>query len=1089
MQLNYKIFYKQFGIRRLQSFLSPRLLDLFNLPRDSIIHYQTNDGQANIDTSKLWLAQYTKRIIVDYPEKLEDTLGNPKRKATILKTEIRPFHMENKRFKYMKDHFTIIKDEFSLLISNYNYLDVVYRYVDLPMTKYYKWWNTQKTIWSNVNTIANNSTRNQFIFMNVPVEMPSYSMLKIFSSKTNLSLIKVFDTPDKLAILELWKWLSIEHRDKSTLAPLELKNLNKVNLIFTNSNNKSTVINLGYLNSWIKDQENTTEFSNISQFNSGQIQKIFLKFLLVAQEGIPEVEELPTEDTEVEGSKQVDEQDVEELADDEDVNEDSYDEPIINSVPNDDLEVLDTGETNPDKLSMGFSKAKAKAVPDKILDERDSFMMQLAAIDSDIQDLESITLRRLKAKNIKTSEFTDSEIDDQTDMADSLDSEDSVIDKEEVAKLIFTDMNYEQAVIEQLDDYAEYGMLSASEYKKLSKDLEAYKSLKDPYGSKLPIVEAMVVTHEDIQIDASKTVISASENVIDKSMLHSSLQAFDVDYINKVLNKDILSMVSSIQRAGVIIKRHEVELVTSALGQYEIHVLELKPIDGVSSTIRFKIPKIDDDGTMNCGGNKYVLRKQRVDCPIRKINPYTVALTSYYGKNFVTLNQKKANNSLEWIVKHVNKTTMEDHAHITKVAPANVFDNNFPAPYIYNALASHYKSIKAGKYTLIFDHSLRINLVNNNEELLTNLETDGKVIVGLSDKSELVVVDKDNNFFTLTNNQLLPIGNIFTLLQLPEQNAPVDFTEVRIFSKTISVGVVLSYFLGFDKLLAFLDVPHRVVEGRKNQLLAADEFSIPFKDRKYIFSRKDKVASLIVGGFLDFEKEIKQYNAADFNDKDVYLNLLASKGLSALYIRELELTDKLFVDSITKSILEEMNEPTTFKGLLIRSTEMLLAYHHQDSQDMASMRVRGYERIAGTIYKELSVAIRQFKNKNISGRSKVDISPYQVWSTIMKDQSMKLVEDINPIQNLKESEIVTYVGEGGRGKDSMNRKSRAFHKNDMGIISEATVDSSDVGINTYLSANPSFKNLRGIATIGAEINPTNLVSTTALLAPGSDNDD
>ena len=168
---------------------------------------------------------------------------------------------------------------------------------------------------------------------------------------------------------------------------------------------------------------------------------------------------------------------------------------------------------------------------------------------------------------------------------------------------------------------------------------------------------------------------------------------------------------------------------------------------------------------------------------------------------------------------------------------------------------------------------------------------------------------------------------------------------------------------------------------------------------------------------------------------------------------------------------------------------MLNDYHHPDSQDMSQMRIRGYERVSGFIYKELATAIRAYRNKNIAGKSKIDISPYQVWSSFMKDPSIKLMEDINPIQNLKESEVFTHVGEGGRSKDGMNKASRAFHSNDMGIVSEASVDSSDVGVNAYLSANPSIRNLRGLPSKEKILEPSSLISTSGLLAPFVTNDD
>ena len=61
----------------------------------------------------------------------------------------------------------------------------------------------------------------------------------------------------------------------------------------------------------------------------------------------------------------------------------------------------------------------------------------------------------------------------------------------------------------------------------------------------------------------------------------------------------------------------------------------------------------------------------------------------------------------------------------------------------------------------------------------------------------------------------------------------------------------------------------------------------------------------------------------------------------------------------------------------------------------------------------------------------------------------------------------------------------------MGVISESTVDNSDVGINTFLSANPQFDSLRGTTKLFdiTNPNPTSLLSTGAQLSVGSTHDD
>jgi hypothetical protein len=300
--------------------------------------------------------------------------------------------------------------------------------------------------------------------------------------------------------------------------------------------------------------------------------------------------------------------------------------------------------------------------------------------------------------------------------------------------------------------------------------------------------------------------------------------------------------------------------------------------------------------------------------------------------------------------------------------------------------------------------------------------------------------------------------------------------------------------MGLSNMLVLLEskynLRYRIVDGGRTRVtLAPNEYTIKFADSIIVAERDSLVATYILSGLNDYDKEIKKYNREEFNKKNVYFNLLKYRGLGVIYMKELTNLKDLFLDPITISILEEMNEPTTFEGLICRATELLTTYEHPDSQDTRYQRIRGYERFAGTIYKELTTSIRAYRNKNVTGRSRIDISHYQVWSSIMKDSANKIAEDINPLQNLKEQEIVTYVGNGGRDKESLNKKSRAFHKNDIGVISEATVDSSDTGVNVYMSANPSLKSMRGTVDFDKEKTSSNMLSTSALCSVGSMHDD
>jgi hypothetical protein len=227
------------------------------------------------------------------------------------------------------------------------------------------------------------------------------------------------------------------------------------------------------------------------------------------------------------------------------------------------------------------------------------------------------------------------------------------------------------------------------------------------------------------------------------------------------------------------------------------------------------------------------------------------------------------------------------------------------------------------------------------------------------------------------------------------------------------------------------------------------------------------------------------------DNPNVYLNILDFVGLSARHLKEISLFTSLFVDPITRELLVEMKEPTTVQGLLVRSSELLLVDTHPDLLDMKYMRIKGYERLAGAVYAELVQSVRAHRSRADKSSKPLELHPYAVWTRVVQDPSMALVSDQNPIENLKQKEAVTYAGIGGRGSRTMTKVTRQYHESDIGVISESTLDSANVGVNVFTSADPQFKSLRGTTRPldYSSVSPTSLLSTSALLAPGSDHDD
>lgn len=204
---------------------------------------------------------------------------------------------------------------------------------------------------------------------------------------------------------------------------------------------------------------------------------------------------------------------------------------------------------------------------------------------------------------------------------------------------------------------------------------------------------------------------------------------------------------------------------------------------------------------------------------------------------------------------------------------------------------------------------------------------------------------------------------------------------------------------------------------------------------------------------------------------------------------------KDFYNEFDKSFLELFPHfITSFNELLVeegriypKSGELLTTDYVEKKRRL----LKGYERIPGAIYREVAQASRNYNSRPTSPRYGVDIKPTAIWQAIQQDPSISQVQNINPVHNLKEQEAVTESGTGGRSSRTMTAAHRSYDELDFGVISEATVDSSEVAVSTSTSASPN------IITLSGETRDYNketdgigtIMSTSANASPCALNDD
>ena len=1060
MKIEYPFFYRKRGIRYIEEIAHPRMQPIveLELPYSSVYHYLDVHGNTKGPSNDDYLFKnIIKPIYVEHVFNLTSEQGGP-RKIIINPAGIqRDYANQNRRTRLLRNFLSVDKARDTLVAVNYAPLAHSARYMRNPYTEHNRWYNCFATAMDKITEMSEFSFRQHFLICKAPKLIPSLSQITMAANDFNQTILKTFRTEESYLLLELWKWLS-DDPSTSVFARLPLNKIHLVNLVFQ-ENAEWTILNLGQLWAYKKPIEDTDDTENVSlqpviqakqKLNSQQLQKRLLRMMISIMESntlAAPVEEIASKTV---VSKLV------QKAQGDDAEPEPDGEPVDTSdlsvyVP--DTPVNEPAESN--TLPVMIDSDDDENDTQKLIDDEDR------QLDEDLASLNEIVKRK--------------------------DQEEATAEKPLEALMVNTEsIDFSSGIKQMTERLADDGNLSAGEYKRFMRLADGYKTMLAP--DLTPLGDFVDIKYESLKIQDNIT-IPDSKTVFDKSMLKSSLLDFDRRYIKEVMPKHIASMAIAIQGAGVAVTEYKVVNVADAMGAYQDVTIGVSPIIGKSSVLRAKIPLVNEDGVFISGGTKYKMRKKRGDLPIRKVSPDRVALTSYYGKLFINRGKKKTNDYGHWITNRVIVKGLDKQENFIKeLVMGEVFDNHRFTPRAYSALSKSIQSFKVDDWSLFF--SREDLLKHTTLQDIQPYENDGSVVCGIAEDGSFMVMDEHNFIYRGNNGQVQPIGEFETFLNIGV-DAPVESAGLVIYGKEIPLAVILSYQLGFEKLMRLLKVePRRVPAGSRLNMLT-HEYSIAFSDETLIFPKENRLASIILSGFNDYKNSLKLFSVYSFDKRGVYLNLMNDNGLTVRYLREIERIFKIFIDPITHQLLVQMNEPTNFDGLLFSAAKKLLIDSHPDEGDPMYMREKGYESFAGALYTELVQSLREHDGKLSKSTTALSLNPYAVWKRISEDPAKSLISEINPIEALKASEAVTLGGTGGRSRRSLTKSTRAYHKNDMGIISESTVDSSDVAINVYTSADPQYIDLLGRHKV---MDPKNrsmasTFSTSALLAPASDHDD
>lgn len=1045
-QQTYSMFYRDNGVRFITHLKSPNLREYNDLvlPRNSIIHWLDYERKYFIGPpeDEPLLQRTGNRIyveaITEYPEnntKPGWVVATSNTNGLVIK-----YDSDNpniRRMTKMVDEYTA-NDVTPMFV--YGLLSSKYRYKTHVDSKLNQWMNYHYTVFNNALNVARVSDRQQFIEIEVPSRFPSFQNLKKGENGITKANIRYLSLTDHWMIVVLWNLIAGNGND-FVFKDYTLEDFKKINIIWK-TGSKYLLTNMGVLLGFAHGEG--------ASIRSIQLQKMLINAFI-------NINLLTKNENE---SKQELDDSVDNFADAEDT---SYDEEET------------VGDDTPD----------------------DSGSFEINPFKQQKKEIQEVMNRsQLKDDFVSPNDIKldDDDGEDNVDDDDFLTKLDAVADNEDLDSTgykayVATPITGESVIEKEGSKLVKAGIMSVGSFDRLKRLASESRDIPDPLNPNKTIGESSVVTKEDTMIEEKTSLNVESNDIVDESMNYSSLNKYNKQYIENVHHKDVLNAVMSIQRGGVVVKDYQVERIESVNDKYNIHKVQIETAKGHVSTLSFKIPVIETDGTFKSAGSRRYIRKQRGDVPIRKVDFNSVALTSYYSKMFVNRSDRKQFDFDNFINNHIVSSTIDQAWHIEDIKFGNVFNGRLNLPRIYSTLARKFISFTCRGQTLYFN----INNVskNFNDRLrrkdvipLAKDNKSGKTTMYLTKEDNPILLDSQGNDINMTLEKFLGIDMSI---------APVEYADVNIFGKNIPLVLILAHHIGFGNLLKTLKLKPRREARNKRLNLENGEYAIKFKDEVLIFNRNyNKHGNIIINGLLRFKNTINTISVYDLDNKSIFNDLFEEIKAPLKLLKESKDMFNLWVDPITEGILNDMKEPTDLVLLFIRASELLISDEHPDGMDVAYMRDKGYERIAGMVYSELVKATREYNTRSLYNNNKLTINPESIWYSIITDQTVSLVEESNPIHNLKEGETVIYSGAGGRSGTTMTAASRKYHESNLGIISEATVDSGDTGTIIYNVADPNYTSVYGVSKRVEDINKVGgakILSPSALLAPGGEHDD
>lgn len=1027
-----KTYTRKYLTRKSQNFLQPLIIDAktFQFPKNVIYYnFKVSDTIFRLDRFVPYLGGLDGKVIVK--NILNYTSPTPVgivHKGPLSDLSIKDVMVKmEKTFRYL----TPLADKVEvrdkdLLTINFGALNHTYKYTQHPLNVYYKWYNCFNTIIDTVK--INLSKTDKYIFMNydLPMSLPSRDDLNKIS-KHKVNSATLNVLTDYTYFNLLELWNWLDPEQHPDTILSKLTYKELSKIIFMFTyENKIILINLAYLYNLNKEFNFTGEIGDINRTSNKLSKDMLRKYVYIL----------------------------------------IY--KLIESTPAD-MEKIDN---TADELTLKIGIKGVNGEEDYVYKDNFDDVDADTALEHDVIEKENQELDG-ELSNIEIKETIK---DENTEVVESFDEIKDV------------DIGYSTKILKEVDKLKEFGIINKSSRDKNVTTIEKMLKSKSPFGDDTTIGE-MLDDSKDV-FELEEVEIRDTNVVFDKEYNKNVIGSMNKTYFKHQYKKDIVRSLFSVQLNNCIIEDISIEKTESILGNVDNITLKVNSLNGRATTLKTIIPEFSEDGSFKLSNNNYIMRPGKQDLPIRKIEYNMVALSSNYGKLFVSKATYAKDDLGGWIKKALSAKYEVDPEFKDLVTLA--CDNqDGKLPMQYSLIARHVKSFRLKDNYYFFEFKNRNKIIKDlTINGLNALEQNDMVLIGSSKFGKPLLIGQDNVIY-VKEETLKPIGKLFDLLEIDIDDGPIEFINIRLYTRQMPIVLLIGYYFGLENVLKMLGMKYTLVNEKKVPI-TSKQYKIKFRDTTLVVDKDYGVGDSIIYGLTSIKDAVVKVDFKSLNNKAKYEILFHSMGLGVLYINEIKNLENLYIDHLTKVSLKKLKLPVNFKSLLVKACEILKDDNYINPNDVSGVCVKGYERIAGMLYHEIVTSLKEFNNKSEFSKSKITLNPYGMLAKINEDSTTVLVDDLNPISLIKQSEDLNSLGFGGRSKEGMNRDTREMHITEIGIVSEASKDSGDVGISAYLTATPNITNIKGLVSetpITEKTSWANMLSTSATLAPFATTED